>query len=356
MPPLLWLSLLFGYLAGVAGALVVLPGPTLEPFQGRLVVIGLLLAIAAIVAVILSHRRGAVSWNDLRMWAAQTEPALPEHDDPVAPRVARTAARSTPPVASSESVEADKPAPVLVRRRPSGPLTSAVLRRALYERRVDALVRPLVNLTNPDRPVRHAIPRLCTAEGEHLEPAQYLAVAARAGLIGLIDRVLVIRAAQLIRQVVAEGGDIWVVCGMVSPASVTDAGFLGEIDELLSNYPELSGRLVLELDRLQLGRPVTRTLARLRGRGLRLGLRRLTLHGLDPGELRQLGIDLVRLDTAVTSEGPTEERRRLYRLAEDLALAGIELVTSRPDEPPTEVVTSARIAEAEQGAIQQDAA
>ncbi len=196
MPTLFWLALLLGYLAGVGGAILILPAPLLQPMYGPLsVTTALVVGVAGFLLRSRHHQRRAEG----------LEPGTTTPDDPAPAGEATTHTSAAGPlwrrVAASarRALGSDRPEgswPLLVRLEPPGVLGPSELRLALDEGRLDALLRPLTNLAVPEATVQHAVARLRSAEGTPLPPARYRSTAARCGLLGLIDRLLIRQCAR----------------------------------------------------------------------------------------------------------------------------------------------------------------
>ena len=120
----------------------------------------------------------------------------------------------------------------MVRFEPPGVIGPSELRQILYEGRVGARLRPLADPAAPQAALYHALPRLRAADGSQLEPARYRTTAARCGLLGVIDRLLLLRCAEMLRATRAEGREALVLC-TVAAASLTDPGFVAEVEQQL---------------------------------------------------------------------------------------------------------------------------
>lgn len=322
MPRLFWLALLLGYLAGAAGAVLFLPGPLVEPLYAGIAVATLAMG-GAVFTLVLATRGGA------------SPAAFGEVAGAATALVDGSRAAAGEEGVEDEAWPEGAQAPTrLIAIAADDRISAAELREILYHRGVDAFVRPVVGLPRPETQSYHAVARLRTGRGEHLEPARYRATAARCGLLGLIDRLLVAGCAQALRAAQDAGHDQRIFCP-ISPDSLNDAGFVAEIGGLLREEPEVARRLIIELEQIRLHRPARETLAALVGQGLQLCLRRLSLDGLDLATLAEYGFAFVRIETPppAISAGRDEIDPRLLTVRHLLDQAGITLVPDRIGAP-----------------------
>jgi hypothetical protein len=301
VPILFWLALLLGYLSGVAAAVLFLPASLIEPLYGPLV-LTTVVALAAFGAMLQLRR--------LRGPAAPTPAA---EIDPV-----------------DEAGRPDDRWPMVVRLEPPGAIGPSELRQILYAGRVDARLRPLACLAQPDAALYHALPRLRAPDDSCLEPARYCSTAARCGLLGVIDRLLLLRCVGILRATRKEGREIAVMC-TIAAESLTDPGFAGEIEQQLSDDPQLAESLVLTLDRTVRDGPSVAALARFRRRGVRACLRRIGPPPVDAAELSESGFDFVLLEAGRFAVGPEalQAEPTLLELQRIFGSAGPTLLVGR---------------------------
>jgi hypothetical protein len=182
----------------------------------------------------------------------------------------------------------------MVRLEAPGVIGPSELRQILYRGRVDLRLRSLASLAQPQAALYLALPRLRSADDQDLEPASYRTTAARAGLLGTIDRLLLLRCADMLHTARAEG-EVTVLCG-IAAASLNDPAFIAELEQQLSDDPPLAGSLVLALDQVLHDRPSVVAATSLRARGVRFCLRRLGPLRLAPAALRDAGFAFVLLE------------------------------------------------------------
>jgi hypothetical protein len=319
MPTLIWLALLLGYLTGVAAAVLLLPARLIEPLYGPL----------ALTTVVVTAAFGALlQLRRVRRNGALARTVAPQ---PAAPDARRDAAdegddQDADDMPDEREHASDERWPLMARLEAPGVIGPSELRQILYQGLVDLRLRPVVSLAQPQAALYHASPRLRAVDGQPLEPASYRTTAARARLLGTIDRLLLLRCLDLLR---AER-EVTMLCG-IAAASLNDPGFIAEVEQQLSDDPALAARLVLMLEHTLCDRPSILAASALRARGLRFGLRRLGPPELDPAALRAAGIAFVLLDAARLALAPDgAPDPALLELQREFAQDGPQLLVSRP--------------------------
>lgn len=207
---------------------------------------------------------------------------------------------------------------------------AALLRSALKESRVDLYLQPIVKL--PSRKVAHyeALSRLRDEDGQVFTPSDYLGEAAEAGLVSLLDNLLLFRSINLIRRLGPRRPGVRLFCNM-SAGSLTDETFLAELAEFLSQQRELAGRLVFEFSASDLARLPDAAIARLEELarlGFAFSIDNVTDVGaLDPARLARLNVRFLKMDADVYLHGPVPHVRAV--LAETLERHGMTLIVTR---------------------------
>jgi len=293
---------------GVAGAVFLLPEPIIEPLYAGIALASVALGAGTLLLVLTTGNRAHLPWFG-QAATAMNGPAV------------EPGAEAAPPA---------RPPMRLIAGAADECLSALELREILCEGRVEAWIRPVTGVPRAQPELYHAVPRLRAMGGESLEPCRYQSVAARCGLQGLIDQLLVTRCAQALRFVLAEGREIGIFC-RVLPTSLNDPDFVAGLRTLLRDCPALAGRLILELEQVRLHRPAREALSALLGQGLSLCLRRLSVEGLEPATLAAQGFAFVRLERPELADSAREPEphARLMALRRDFDRAGVGLVIDR---------------------------
>jgi len=119
------------------------------------------------------------------------------------------------------------------------------IRRSLAENRVDLYLQPVVTL--PQRKTRYyeGLSRLRSTEGEIIMPASYLPVAEPAGMMPIIDNLLLFRCVQVVRRLFERDREIGVFCN-ISAHSLLDAEFFPQFVEFMEQNTALAGSVIFE--------------------------------------------------------------------------------------------------------------
>ncbi|MEM6851259.1 MAG: EAL domain-containing protein, partial [Pseudomonadota bacterium] len=167
---------------------------------------------------------------------------------------------------------------------------------AVEQSRVDLYLQPTVSL--PQRKLRsyEAYTRLRDEEGAVLEPSVYLAAAEEAGLMPLIDNILLLRCTQLIRKFSLHKRAITLFCNL-SPRTLKDAAFFDEFIAYLRQNRDLHGGFVFEMgqaDLERLGLQDRERLKQLADLGFAFSMDKVTHLDLDLIELREQNFRFVK--------------------------------------------------------------
>jgi cyclic-di-GMP phosphodiesterase TipF (flagellum assembly factor) len=120
------------------------------------------------------------------------------------------------------------------------------IHRAVEGGLIELYLQPTVTL--PDRKVQYfeALTRIRTADDALVLPGDYVPVAKRAGLMPLIDNVLLVRSVQALRRL-APRSKVQGVFGNVSMHSLLDPDYFPELVEFMEENSSLSESLVFEV-------------------------------------------------------------------------------------------------------------
>jgi cyclic-di-GMP phosphodiesterase TipF (flagellum assembly factor) len=237
----------------------------------------------------------------------------------------------------------DLPAPV-----PSRTASAAVsgepdlletVRAALEENRVDLYLQPTVSL--PQRKLRYyeALSRLRSADGRLIMPAQYIRIAAPAGLMSVVDNLLLFRCVQIVRRLTAKNREVGVFCN-ISGTTLTDAEFFPQFLEYLEQNRDLAGRIVFEFTQKALagaGAAGEANLGYLSRLGFVLSLDHIESLAVDFAHLRDLGFRHLKVAARTLTGGMDKAGAAVA--AEDikalLSRYGLNLIAERVEDEKT---------------------
>ncbi len=174
----------------------------------------------------------------------------------------------------------------------------AKIRKSLDENRVDLYLQPIVTL--PQRKTRYyeGLSRLRAADGEIILPSDYLTVAENAGMMPIIDNLLLFRCVQVVRRMVERNREIGVFCN-ISPHSLLDADFFSQFVDFMQHNTDLKDALVFEFSQRMVeafGPLELESLDALRELGFSFSMDRVTNLDIDAESLDARGFRYVKVD------------------------------------------------------------
>lgn len=216
-----------------------------------------------------------------------------------------------------------------------------MIRTSLEENRVDLYLQPTVSL--PQRKVRfyEALSRLRSESGSVIMPAQYIKIAAPAGLMSVVDNLLLFRCVQIVRHLMAKNRGVGVFCN-ISGDTLRDAEFFPQFLEYMQHNRDLGGQIVFEFAQdsvLKAGREGEANLKRLNEIGFALSMDNIQTLALDFGKLRGLGFNYLKVRADILTKGMGAAGAAVA--AEDfknlLTRHGLNLIAERVEDEKTVV-------------------
>jgi cyclic-di-GMP phosphodiesterase TipF (flagellum assembly factor) len=251
---------------------------------------------------------------------------------------------------ASNAVKLKDPATTIAGPRGSGanhakgladPSMLEIIRRSLEENRVDLYLQPVVSL--PQRKVRfyEALSRLRSEDGTVIMPDQYIKVAAPAGLMSVVDNLLLFRCIQIVRRLTQKQRDVAVFCN-ISAHTLSDPEFFPQFLDFMHHHRDLAGQIIFEFTQesvLAARAPEEANLRYLANLGFRLSMDQLTKLDLDLARVRRLGFHFLKLRAETLIFGMKSANATVA--AEDfkdlLARNGLNLIVERVEDERTVV-------------------
>jgi cyclic-di-GMP phosphodiesterase TipF (flagellum assembly factor) len=179
------------------------------------------------------------------------------------------------------------------------------IRASLEENRVDLYLQPIVSL--PQRKLRfyEALSRLRAEDGAVIMPAQYIKVAAPAGLMSVVDNLLLFRCVQIVRKLTAKNRGIGVFCN-ISGDTLRDAEFFPQFLEYMHNNRDLAGQIVFEFEQnavLKAGVEGEANLNYLSGLGFALSMDHVQTLALNFEKLKNMGFKHLKVRAEILMQG-----------------------------------------------------
>jgi len=215
------------------------------------------------------------------------------------------------------------------------------IRASLEQNRVDLYLQPIVSL--PQRKLRfyEALSRLRSEDGKVIMPEQYIKVAAPAGLMSVVDNLLLFRCVQIVRRLVQKNRDVGVFCN-ISGDTLTDAEFFPQFLEYMHHNRDLAGHIVFEFAQdavTKAGAAGEANLAYLAGLGFTLSMDHVSSLSIDFAKLKRIGFRHVKVRAHTLAYGMIGAQAPVA--AEDfkklLERNGLNLIAERVEDEKTVV-------------------
>lgn len=213
------------------------------------------------------------------------------------------------------------------------------LQQAIEAGRVDLYVQPIVAL--PARKVRYyeSVTRVRDAADELILPSAYIQEAENAGIMPLIDNVLLVKSAQLLRRQQHESKIKGAFCS-ISVQSLLDPEYFPELVVFLEENSGLSDNLIFELrqrDIMGLTRGELGALDTLGALGFNFSLDHVVDLDIDYIELSDRYFRFLKLDAATFLEGLAEKGAPLppADMARYLEGFGLQLIVGEVERETT---------------------
>ncbi|MBU6372912.1 MAG: EAL domain-containing protein [Alphaproteobacteria bacterium] len=121
-----------------------------------------------------------------------------------------------------------------------------MVREALLENRVELHMQPIVALPQRRTAFYEGFSRLRDSTGRLIAPSEFIPAAEQAGMMSTIDNMLLFRAVQIVRKLMAQDRRIGIVCNL-SPRSLSDESFFPQFLDFMHENRDLGGAVVFEI-------------------------------------------------------------------------------------------------------------
>ncbi|HWY60532.1 MAG TPA: EAL domain-containing protein [Rhizomicrobium sp.] len=253
-------------------------------------------------------------------------------------RSARAAQGEISPAAVPQTGRRQGPASAYVASLGDGDMLETI-RLCLEDNRVDLYLQPIVSL--PQRKLRYyeALSRLRAQDGSVIMPAQYMKVAAPAGLMSVVDNLLLFRCVQVVRRLTQKTREIGIFCN-ISGDTLSDAEFFPQFLEYMQVNRDLAGQIIFEFPQsvvLKAGAQGEKNLRFLADLGFALSMDHVETLALDFPRLRNMGFHHLKVRASTLTQGmkgvgaavAAEDFKRL------LSRHGLNLIAERVEDEKT---------------------
>ena len=237
------------------------------------------------------------------------------------------------PVPEAEAVERPAASGPSYAATLTDPAMLDLIRRSLEENRVDLYLQPIVSL--PQRKVRfyEALTRLRSEDGRIIMPSQYIKVAAPAGLMSVVDNLLLFRCVQVMRRLTQKSREIAVFCN-ISGHTLSDAEFFPQFLDFMTHNRDIAGQIIFEFTQESIigtGAVGEANLKALANLGFRFSLDQVVKLNGDFAKLKRLGFHFLKVRADMLISGMKHAHAPVA--AEDfkdlLARNGLNLIVER---------------------------
>jgi cyclic-di-GMP phosphodiesterase TipF (flagellum assembly factor) len=213
------------------------------------------------------------------------------------------------------------------------------IRSSLEENRVDLYLQPIVSL--PQRKLRYyeALSRLRASNGDVIMPAQYIEVAGAAGLMSVVDNLLLFRCVQIVRRLTQKSRDIGIFCN-ISGETLADGEFFPQFLEYMAANRDLAGQIIFEFNQdavLKAGAAGEKNLTALATLGFALSMDHVDTVKLDFLRLKAMGFRHIKLRAATLTAGMSGAGIAAEDFKKLLTRHGLNLIAERVEDEKTVV-------------------
>jgi cyclic-di-GMP phosphodiesterase TipF (flagellum assembly factor) len=170
-------------------------------------------------------------------------------------------------------------------------------------------------------------------------PAQYMKIAAPAGLMSVVDNLLLFRCVQVVRRLAQKTREIGIFCN-ISGDTLADAEFFPQFLDYMQANRDLAGQIIFEFSQsavLRAGAAGERNLRRLSEIGFALSMDHVETLALDFLRLKSIGFSHIKVRASTLTQGM--EGANAAVAAEDfkklLSRHGLNLIAERVEEEKT---------------------
>ncbi len=223
-----------------------------------------------------------------------------------------------------------------------------MVREALEAGRVELHLQPIVSLPQRKTYFYESFTRLRDQEGNVIMPADFLKVAEPAGLMTVVDNLLLFRCVQIVRRLTEKDRQIGMVCN-ISPLSLKDEVFFPQFLDFMRQNADLAGSVVFEIgqhDFEDRGIVEARNMARLADFGFRFSIDKVENLDFDVKDMQRAGVKffkasgdllLAAIKAAPDAGLPAAPDIRIADISRYLASHGIELIGEKIEDEVTVV-------------------
>jgi cyclic-di-GMP phosphodiesterase, flagellum assembly factor TipF len=208
------------------------------------------------------------------------------------------------------------------------------VRQSIEKSRIDYYLQPIVTLPDRKRRYYEALARMRNAADEVMLPGTFIPVAEQAGLMPLIDNIMLVKSVQALRRLPQDSKIKGVFCN-ISVQSLLDPEFFPELVEFMEENSSLSENLFFEVSQQAirgLSAHELKSLNTLGDLGFRFSLDHVADLDVDFAALRDRQFRFVKIEAATFLRGMEEAGARAADLRNVLEPFGLELIAEKVED------------------------
>ena len=172
------------------------------------------------------------------------------------------------------------------------------VQEALDANRVDLHLQPIVSLPQRRTCFYEGFTRLRDANDQLIMPGDFLGAAKEAGLLGVIDNMLLFRCVQIVRRLSEKDRRVGVFCN-IGTSSLEDESFFPQFLEFIKDNRDLAGSLIFEIGAAEFksrSAVTARNMGRLADLGFRFSIDKADSLEVDLPELQAEAVKFLKIE------------------------------------------------------------
>ncbi|HVY87137.1 MAG TPA: EAL domain-containing protein [Caulobacterales bacterium] len=207
-----------------------------------------------------------------------------------------------------------------------------LVREALMENRVELHLQPIVQLPQRRTAFYEGFTRLKDETGRLILPQEFIPAAEQAGLMSMIDNVLMFRCVQIVRKLMKQDRRVGIFCN-ISPLALSDEHFFAQFLEFMRENRDLAGSVIFEIPQAAYEARTSieaRAMAKLIDLGFRFSIDKVTSLEIDLPDLERSGVRYVKATGQVlTDQLIREGKRPRSAITREIAAPDVSAVFAR---------------------------
>lgn len=209
----------------------------------------------------------------------------------------------------------------------------ALVRRAVEQDRIDVFLQPIMTLPQRRVAFYEALSRLRLDTGEMALPGDFLPLAREAGVMPVVDNILLFRCVRIIRRMALKSKDVGIFCN-ISSRTLADAEFFQQFVDFIGDNRGIAESVIFEVSQAELdglGPIEQANLDALVELGFRLSIDNVRRLDFDGARLADRRVRFVKVDADLLISPPQAASAHIHAadLGQLLQRYGVQLIATR---------------------------